>query len=73
MKQKTSKDVLTTRGVGANAAFTRRSFLKSALQAGAALMLPQIVPGSVLGRDGVAPSERIVLGAIGIGNRGNMC
>jgi len=41
------------------------------MQAGALLMMPQIVPGAVLGKDGgVAPSERIVLGAIGIGNRG---
>jgi hypothetical protein len=36
------------------------------------LAAPQIVPGAVLGRDGgVAPSERIILGAIGIGNRGS--
>ena len=35
------------------------------------LAAPQVVRGAVLGRDGgVAPSERIVLGAIGIGNRG---
>jgi hypothetical protein len=34
-------------------------------------MAPQIVPGRVLGMGGVAPSERIVLGAIGIGNRGS--
>ena len=35
------------------------------------LAAPQIVRGAVLGRDGgVAPSERIVLGAIGIGGRG---
>jgi len=34
-------------------------------------MVPQVVKGAVVGRDGgVAPSERIVLGAIGIGNRG---
>jgi predicted dehydrogenase len=52
--------------------FNRRSFLKTALKAGALLALPQIVPSSVLGREGnVAPSERIVLGAIGIGNRGS--
>jgi hypothetical protein len=50
----------------------RRDFLKTALKAGAIAMAPQIVPGSVLGMDGgVAPSERIVLGAIGIGNRGS--
>ncbi len=51
--------------------FTRRQFLKAAGTAGAAFALPQIVPSSVLGRDGaVPPSERIVLGAIGIGGRG---
>ncbi len=37
----------------------------------ALLAAPQMVRGAVLGRDGgVAPSERIVLGGIGIGNRG---
>lgn len=52
--------------------FTRRGFLSTAAKAGAILALPQIVPGSVLGRDGgVAPSERIVLGGIGIGGRGS--
>jgi hypothetical protein len=50
---------------------TRRSFLKTAAQVGALLAAPQILPGRVLGRDGgVAPSERIVMGGIGIGNRG---
>ena len=49
----------------------RRRFLKTAVQAGALLAAPQMVRGAVLGRDGgVAPSERIVLGGIGIGNRG---
>ena len=53
------------------AGLNRRRFLKSAVQVGALLMAPQIVRGAVLGRDGgVAPSERIVLGGIGIGNRG---
>lgn len=34
--------------------------------------MPQVVPGAVLGKDGaVPPSERIILGAIGIGNRGS--
>jgi hypothetical protein len=51
---------------------TRRGFLKTAAQVGAFLTLPQIVPGRVLGRDGgVAPSERIVMAGIGIGNRGS--
>ena len=49
----------------------RRQFLKTTLGAGAAALAPQIIPSSALGRDGaVAPSERIVLGGIGIGNRG---
>jgi predicted dehydrogenase len=49
----------------------RRRFLKTALQAGTLLMAPQVIPGSALGQDGaVAPSERIVLGGIGIGHRG---
>ncbi len=47
---------------------TRRNFLKkSAL----AIALPTIIPSSVLGKNGnVPPSEKIVLGAIGIGPRG---
>ena len=51
----------------------RRSFLKSALaSAGAAAVAPTIIPSSAIGRDGaVPPSERVVLGGIGIGNRGN--
>ncbi len=49
-------------------ATTRRSFLKrSALLAG----LPTILPASVLGRDGhTAPSNRVVVGGIGLGPRG---
>jgi predicted dehydrogenase len=50
----------------------RRRFLKTTLSAaGAAVMAPTIIPSSALGRDGaVAPSERIIVGGIGIGNRG---
>src|ERR1039458_3908925 len=49
----------------------RRRFLKTALQAGALLTTPQIVRAAVLGRNGAgAPNDRIVLGGIGIGNRG---
>ncbi|MBE7503919.1 MAG: Gfo/Idh/MocA family oxidoreductase [Verrucomicrobiales bacterium] len=56
---------------GETSALTRRGFLKTTLQASAVLLAPQIVPGSVLGKDGgIAPSQRVVLGAIGIGNRG---
>lgn len=51
---------------------TRRRFLGNAGKACAALAAPWIVPRSVLGRGAaVAPSERIVLGAIGIGGRGH--
>jgi hypothetical protein len=51
--------------------FPRRKFLKGALSAGAAFAAPQIIPSSALGLDGaVSPSERIVVGGIGIGNRG---
>jgi predicted dehydrogenase len=47
---------------------TRRQFLKTtAVTVG----LPTIIPASALGRDGtVAPSNRIVVGGIGIGPRG---
>jgi predicted dehydrogenase len=49
----------------------RRRFMKTALAASAALMGPQVIPGSALGKDGaVAPSQRITVGGIGIGNRG---
>ena len=38
----------------------------------ALLAAPQLIPGTALGMSGVvAPSERIVLGGIGIGNRGS--
>ena len=53
------------------AGLTRRECLKAGAAAGAAMMMPTIIPASALGRGGaVAPSERITLGAIGIGNRG---
>ncbi len=50
----------------------RRGFLKTALSAaGAAVVAPTIIPSSALGLDGaVPPSERVVVGGIGIGNRG---
>ena len=51
---------------------TRRRFLKGVVAAGGALAVPQIIPASALGRGGVAaPSERIVMGAIGLGGRGS--
>jgi len=50
---------------------SRRSFLTRTVKAGAALAFPVLVPGRALGREGyVKPSERILLGGIGIGRRG---
>ena len=47
---------------------TRRSFIK---QAAWIAGMPTIIPATVLGRNGnIAPSNRIVLGGIGIGPRG---
>jgi predicted dehydrogenase len=47
---------------------TRRTFLKAA---GAVLAAPYIVPARALGREArLAPSERITLGHIGVGNMG---
>ena len=51
---------------------TRRTFLGKSLVAAGGLAFPQIIPATALGRDGaVAPSERIVLGGIGLGRRGS--
>jgi predicted dehydrogenase len=51
---------------------TRRQFLSGGAMAAGAVVLPCLVPASALGRGGaVAPSERIVLGGIGIGGRGS--
>src|SRR3990172_1690313 len=48
---------------------TRRGFLK---RAGALAVVPAIVPATALGLGGsVPPSERIILGGLGIGNRGS--
>ena len=50
---------------------SRRGFLKRTAGVGLAAAGFSILPSSALGRDGhVAPSERITLGGIGIGNRG---
>jgi hypothetical protein len=52
---------------------SRRTLLKrGATMMGGILAAPYFIPASALGRDGaVPPSERIVLGAIGIGGRGS--
>lgn len=51
---------------------SRRRFLKTASSAAAAAFAaPTIIPSSALGLDdSVPPSERVVVGGIGIGNRG---
>ena len=50
----------------------RRDFLRTTALACGALAVPQMVPASALGRDGaVAPSERIIMGGIGLGGRGS--
>ncbi|MBN1509001.1 MAG: Gfo/Idh/MocA family oxidoreductase [Sedimentisphaerales bacterium] len=51
---------------------TRRRFLTQGAVAASAVALPYYVPASALGHDGtIAPSERIVMGGIGIGGRGS--
>ena len=51
---------------------TRRRFLTSGVITASALALPYYVPASALGRGGaISPSERIVMGGIGIGGRGS--
>jgi Oxidoreductase family, C-terminal alpha/beta domain/Oxidoreductase family, NAD-binding Rossmann fold len=51
---------------------SRRGFLQRAVIAGGAVTAPWLIPASVLGRNGsVPPSERIVLGGMGVGNRGS--
>ncbi len=51
---------------------SRRRFLKqTAAAAGSAVLFPAIIPSSVLGADGqVAPSNRITMGVIGVGDHG---
>ncbi len=51
---------------------TRRKFLARGAMTAGAVAAPFFVPASSLGRDGsVAPSDRIVMGAIGLGGRGS--
>ena len=49
----------------------RRAFLKRSIAAASLLGVPVFIPARALGREGAAaPSERIVLGGIGLGPRG---
>ena len=51
---------------------TRRGFLTRGVMAASAAALPYYIPASALGRGGtVSPSERIVMGGIGMGGRGS--
>jgi predicted dehydrogenase len=49
---------------------TRREFLKTSAVTAAALGVPYYVPASALGLNRTAPSDRIVMGAIGTGGQG---
>ena len=54
-----------------SAALTRRDFLKRAAAATGAIAAPCLIPASALGLNGaVPPSERIILGGMGVGGRG---
>jgi hypothetical protein len=51
--------------------FSRRQFLQRAALAGGAIAVPCLIPASALGLNGaVPPSERIILGGMGVGGRG---
>jgi len=51
---------------------SRRQLLRTALAAGTTVAAPWVVPASALGRGGiVAPSQRVILGGLGIGGRGS--
>ncbi len=51
---------------------TRRQFLRRSAVAGGLATVPSLVPGSALGLAGATPAnDRIVLGGLGIGNRGS--
>ncbi len=63
--------VSETKQQGRGGSLNRRQFLKRAAAVSGALAVPYFIPASALGRDGaVAPSNRIVMAGIGLGNRG---
>jgi hypothetical protein len=63
-----SKNNHSTKPVGGSN-LSRRAFLK---RTAALAVVPCIVPATAFGRGGrVAPSERIIMGGLGIGNRGS--
>ncbi len=59
-------------GIDNSTILTRRRFLARGVMAASAAALPYYVPASALARGAtVAPSDRIVMGGIGIGGRGS--
>ena len=57
-----------SRGKKARLLLSRRQFVAGAV---AAAVAPSIIPASALGKDNqLAPSERITIGMLGVGNRG---
>jgi len=55
-----------------NSSISRRQFLKRAAAVSSVFAVPCIIPAAALGRNGaVAPSERILMGGIGINGRGS--
>jgi predicted dehydrogenase len=67
MNKKTKKKTDSPKSSGH---VSRRGFIKRAVTVGSALAVPSFIPASALGIGAVAPSDRIVLGGIGLGNRG---
>ncbi|MHB8971720.1 MAG: Gfo/Idh/MocA family protein [Pirellulaceae bacterium] len=56
-----------------SARLTRRNWLKKTVAAAGVMAVPFIVPARALGKDGrAAPSDRILLGGIGLGGRGQI-
>ncbi len=51
---------------------TRRGFLRRTMLAAGAATFPLVLPGRVLGKDsGIAPSNRLTMGCIGVGRQGS--
>lgn len=58
--------------VAGHSSLSRRQFLRRAAVVGSLVAAPSLVPAKALGRNGaVPPSERILLGGIGVGGRGS--
>lgn len=56
---------------GVDRSLSRRKFLQGVSAAASAMAIPSLIPASALGKGGtVAPSDRIILGGIGLGGRG---